>query len=112
MFELRFSEKINNDIVSTLKYIAEVLEAPRAAENHYEELLETYEKLKENPFRRPLVQNRYLASNGIRSINVKNYVVIYKINKEQNIVLLYRFLYCRRDWINILTKDLESTTPP
>ena len=39
MFELVFSEKINTDIVSTLKYISEVLEAPKAAESHYEELL-------------------------------------------------------------------------
>ena len=57
MFELEFSEKVNGDIVSVLKYIGEVLQAPKAAENH--------------------------------------------------IVLLYRFLYCRRDWINILIKDAE-----
>ena len=65
MFNLIFSEKINNDIVSTLKYINEVLEAPRAAEAHYNELIKTYGKLQENPFRRPLVQNKYLAANGI-----------------------------------------------
>jgi toxin ParE1/3/4 len=105
MFNLIFSEKINNDIVSTLKYISEVLEAPRASEDHYEELIKTYDKLQDNPFRRPLVQNKYLAAKGIRSINVKNYVLFYKIN--ENTVFLYRFLYCRRDWINILSKDLE-----
>ena len=107
MFSLTFSEKINSDIVSTLQYISEVLEAPKAAENHYEELIKTYEKLQENPFRRPLVQNKYLASKGIRSINTKNYVLFYKINENNNTVFLYRFLYCRRDWINILSKDLE-----
>ena len=107
MFELEFSEKVNGDIVSVLKYIGEVLQAPKAAENHYDELIRIYEKLKENPFRRPLVQNKYLASKGIRSINVKNYMLLYKINEENHIVLLYRFLYCRRDWINILIKDAE-----
>ena len=107
MFNLTFSEKINSDIVSTLKYISEVLEAPRAAENHYEELIKTYDKLQENPFRRPLVQNKYLAAKGIRSINIKNYALFYKINEDDNIVFLYRFLYCRRDWINILSNDLE-----
>jgi len=107
MFELEFSEKVNGDIVSTLKYISEVLEAPRSAENHYDELVETYNKLKENPFRRSLVQNKYLASKGIRSINVKNYILFYKINEENNIIFFYRFLYCKRDWINILSNDLE-----
>ena len=106
-FSLTFSEKINSDIVSTLKYISEVLEAPKAAEDHYEELIKTYEKLQENPFGRPLVQNKYLASKGIRAINTKNYVLLYKINENSNTVFLYRFLYCRRDWINILSKDFE-----
>ena len=105
MFELEFSEKVNSDIVSVLKYISGVLEAPRVAENHYDELLITYDKLMKNPHRKPLVQNKYLASKGIRSINVKNYVLFYKINEDVNTVLLYRFLYCRRDWINILSKE-------
>jgi mRNA-degrading endonuclease RelE of RelBE toxin-antitoxin system len=107
MFNLIFSEKINNDIVSTLKYISEALEAPRATKDHYKELIKTYDKLQDNPFRRPLVQNKYLAAKGIRSINVKNYVLFYKINENKNVVFLYRFLYCRRDWINILSNDLE-----
>ena len=106
MFNLTFSEIVNSDIVSTLKYIREALEAPRAAEDHYEEVIRAYEKLQENPFRRPLVQNKYLASKGIRSINVKNYVLFYKINEDDNTVFLYRFLYSRRDWINILSNDL------
>jgi addiction module RelE/StbE family toxin len=106
MFELKFAEKANNDIVSVLKYISEVLEAPKAAENHYEELLNIYGKLKENPYRRPLVHNKYLASKGIRSINVKNYILFYKVN-DDNIVLLFRFLYCKRDWMNILINDIN-----
>ena len=75
MFELVFSEKVHNDIISALKYIGEVLEAPKAAENHYEALIKTYDELKENPFRRPLVHDKYLASKGIRSISVKNYIL-------------------------------------
>ena len=107
MFELEFSEKANSDIVSMLKYISEALEAPKAAESHYSELILTYEKLKDNPHRRPLVQNKYLASKGIRSINVKNYILFYKIKENENTVLIYRFIYCRRDWINILSKEPE-----
>ena len=107
MFELEFSEKVNSDIISVLKYIREVLEAPKAAENHYEELLVTYEKLKKNPHRRAFVQNKYLASKGIRSINVKNYILFYKIMENANTVLLFRYLYCRRDWIDILSKEIE-----
>ena len=58
MFELEFSRKVNNNIISALKYISEVLEAP---EDHY--------------------------------------------NEKKNIVLLYRFLYSKRDWQNILSSE-------
>ena len=108
MFELKFSETVNNDIVSSLKYIKNVLEAPKAAENHYIELKETYKKLKENPYRRPLVRNKFLASKGIRFIMVKKYMLIYIINESDNTVLLYRFMHSRRDWINILTNESEK----
>jgi addiction module RelE/StbE family toxin len=108
MFELVFSKKINNDIVSALHYIRHILEAPKAAENHFEELKKKYEKLKENPHIRPLVQNKYLATKGIRFIKVKNYILIYKINEENKTVFLYRFIYCRRDWVNILTNELKK----
>jgi plasmid stabilization system protein ParE len=108
MFELVYSEKINNDIISVLHYIKNVLEAPKAAENHYEELKKKYAKLKENPYIRPLVHNKYLATKGIRFIMVKKYMLIYKINEENKTVLLYRLIYCRRDWINILTTELKK----
>jgi len=108
MFELKFSETANNDIVSSLKYIKKVLEAPKAAENHYKELKETYKKLKENPYRRPLVRNKFLASKGIRFIMVKKYMLIYIIDESNNTVLLYRFIHGRRDWINILKNESEK----
>jgi addiction module RelE/StbE family toxin len=108
MFELVFSKKINIDIISTLNYIRNVLEAPKAAENHFEELKKKFEKLKENPYIRPLVQNEYLARKGIRTIKIKNYILIYKINEDNKTVLLYRFIYCKRDWINILTNELKK----
>jgi plasmid stabilization system protein ParE len=106
MFTLIFSSRINDDIVSSIGYIKDTLNAPLAAENHFNELKKTYERLKENPYCRPLVQNKYLASFGIRLINVKNYILLYSVSEENKEVFLYRFMYSRRDWINILTKDL------
>jgi len=108
MFELTFSNKINNDIITSINYIKNNLKAPMAAQNHVEELKKKYKKLRENPFARPLVQNKFLASKGIRFIMVKKYMLIYKIDEKNNIVFLYRFIYCRRDWINILTTEMKT----
>jgi mRNA-degrading endonuclease RelE of RelBE toxin-antitoxin system len=107
MFELTFSEKINDDIISSINYIKNTLKAPMTAQNHVEELKKKYIKLKENPFSRPLVRNKYLALKGIRFIMVKKYMLIYRIDEKNNIVFLYRFIYCRRDWINILTNEIK-----
>jgi len=106
MFNLIFSEKINNDIISSMNYIKNTLNAPMAARKHLEELKKKYMKLKENPFVRPLVMNKFLASKGIRFIKVKKYILIYKIDEDNNTVYLYRFMYGRRDWINILTHEM------
>jgi mRNA-degrading endonuclease RelE of RelBE toxin-antitoxin system len=108
MFELTFSEKINDDIISSINYIKNTLKSPMAAHNHVEELKKKYIKLKNNPFARPLVQNKYLASKGIRFIMVKKYMLIYKIDENNNTVYLYRFMYSRRDWINILTNEIKK----
>ena len=105
MFGLEFTETVNNDIVSALRYINDVLDAPKAAERHYELLLEKYELIKNNPYSMQLVRDEYLASKGIRAYIIKNYLLFYKIIEEKNIVLITRFLFGRMDWINILTND-------
>jgi hypothetical protein len=42
MFDLVFSEKVNDDIISVLDHIKNVLEAPMAAESHSEILYSWY----------------------------------------------------------------------
>jgi mRNA-degrading endonuclease RelE of RelBE toxin-antitoxin system len=107
MFELTFSEKINADIISSINYIKDTLKAPMVARQHMEELKKKYNVLKKNLFSRPLVRNKYLALKGIRFIMVKKYMLMYKIDEENNTVFLYRFIHCRRDWINLLTDEMN-----
>jgi toxin ParE1/3/4 len=80
MYKLRFSKLYNEDINLSYNYIRNKLEAPMAADNLIREILEKLNKIKENPNIRPLVQDKYLASLGYRSINVKNYIIFYIFN--------------------------------
>ena len=102
MYDLVFSKIIDSDIDQSYRYIRETLEAPRAAENLFNELFLKINEILENPYKRPLVQNRYLASLGIRSVKIKNYVLYYIISEEKNTVNALRFMYNKRDWANIL----------
>ena len=102
MYRLKFSKLYRKDVDSSYNYIKNTLEAPMAAENLIKEILETLNKIKENPKRRSLVQNKYLASLGYRLINVKNYMIFYIIGDDNEHIKIVRFLYCKRNWKNIL----------
>ena len=102
MYTLKFSKLYKQDIDSCFDYIKNTLEAPMAAENLIKEILEKLNKIKENPNIRALVQDKYLASLGYRLINVKNYMIFYIIGDDNKHIKIIRFLYSRRNWINIL----------
>ena len=102
MYKLRFSKLYNEDVDLSYNYIKNKLEAPMAADNLIREILEKLNKIKENPNIRSLVQDKYLASMGYRSIKVKNYIILYIINNDNKTINVVRFLYNKRNWINIL----------
>ena len=75
---------------------------------HKIELLEQIESIKNNPYARPLVQDKYLAYLGLRSKKVNNYLLFYKIkeldNKEKYVYLI-RFMYSKRNWEKIFKNE-------
>jgi toxin ParE1/3/4 len=102
MYNLTFSKIFKIDANTVHRYIKETLEAPMAAENLKKELLEKLDCIKEKPYSRPLVQDKFLASFGIRSIKVKNYLLFYNIEEEANNINAITFMYNKRDWANII----------
>ena len=53
-----------------------------------------------------LVNDEYLANLGYRLKKVKNYLIFYIIGEDNKYIKIVRFLYGRRDWMNIL-KELS-----
>jgi len=103
--ELVFSKIFFEDTDASHKYIKETLEAPRAAEDLKRELLEKLDYIKENPRSRPLVCDEFLASLGVRSIKVKNYLIFYGIEDgrgDGRFVNVFRFMHGKRNWMSIL----------
>jgi hypothetical protein len=106
MFNLKKKKIIDGDIESCYNYIKDTLEAPIAAENLMEELYEKLNYIKENPYSRPLVHDELLASLGIRSIKVKNYLLFYSVEEINNNINVITFIYNKRDWANIIKESL------
>ena len=75
------------------------------ADNLIKEIIESLNKIKENPNIRPLVQDKYLSSLGYRLINVKKYIVFYIIDNDNMYVKIIRFLYNKRNWMSILKEE-------
>ena len=106
MYRAEFSPFIPEDIEEIHKYIKETLDNPKAADRIKNGLLEKIEYIKENPHARPLVNDRYLAYLGLRSIRINNYSLFYVIKENDDVkkrhIKILRFMYSRRDWINVL----------
>jgi plasmid stabilization system protein ParE len=105
MYTLQFTEPAEEDLLSTLRYISDVLKAPEAAKNLLDEIEEQTQILKTSPLCYALVLDDYLCSKGIRSFLVKNYQLFYVIDEEEKIVSIIRILYARRDWSYLLRND-------
>ena len=102
MYFVNITHIAEEDILSVVKYIANVLKAPMAANSLLDEI-DKYEKiLKSTPNIYPTVSDEYLAKNGLKFAVIKNYMLFYIVNEEEKIVNVVRFLYGRRDWKNIL----------
>jgi len=108
MYIAKFTELAEYDILSTLEYITDILNAPKAAENLFYEIYDKIEIIEDNPFLFPLVKDLYLSKKGLRWIGIKNYMIFFKIIEAEKKVSIIRFLYGRRDWQNILKYTSEE----
>jgi len=107
-YSLYITDIAEKDILATVRYIANTLKNPIAANNLLDEI-ERYEKiLEDTPGMYPFVQDEYLAAKGLKYLAIKNFLLFYTIDEKSKTVKIIRFLYGRRDWKNILKN--EDTT--
>jgi plasmid stabilization system protein ParE len=101
-YSLNITDIAEEDILSTVRYIANVLKNSIAANTLLDEI-EKHEKiLEDTPGIYPFVHDEYLAGRGLKYVKIKNYLLFYIIDEKNEIVNVIRFLYGRRDWKNIL----------
>jgi plasmid stabilization system protein ParE len=104
-YSLNITDIAEEDILSTIKYIADILKNPVAANNLLNEI-EKYEEILENtPDIYPFVSDEYLAKKGLKFVKINNFLMFYTVEDEDKCVNIIRFLYGRRDWINLFRKD-------
>ncbi|MBR7060131.1 MAG: type II toxin-antitoxin system RelE/ParE family toxin [Eubacterium sp.] len=86
-----------SDMLEAVKYIANELKNPVAAQNLADDFISAAERLCEFPY----ANNVYLPIKPLESeyrrIIVKNYLMFYTVDEQNKTVTIMRVIYARRD---------------
>ena len=102
MYKVIVAEPAEDDLKKAVLYIANELRNKTAAENLIDEAQRVFSSLSDMPERYPAVSDSILATQGIRMVQINNYLAFYVVREETKTVSIIRFLSARRDWMSIL----------
>ena len=101
-YKILVSKTYHKDLRYIIHYIYHNLDAPHTASTLLDEIEATVSNLSIMPLRYGLVDDAYLRREEFRKCLVKNYIIFYKVNKENKTVMIHRILHARQKWIDIL----------
>ena len=96
-FMVKLTDTAHEDIEDIVRYIAHELKEPIAARNMHTKIVTSLKKLSNMPERHELVVDTHLHSLNVRVFYIGNYIAPYSILEEENVVMILRVLYARRD---------------
>lgn len=97
-YKLFITQDAYKDIDEIISYIVNVLKNPIAADNFLSEIEDNFNAVADNPEMYAYCTDKKLRNDGYRKFMVKNYIVFYRADKEENIVYIMRVIYGRRDY--------------
>lgn len=101
-YKLVVSKPAEKDLADILQYISKDLSAPKAASDFLDEVLKCYDNVSANPLMYALCDNDRLKNKKYRKAIIKNYIMFYRVDETSDTVYIMRFIYGRRDYINLL----------
>lgn len=101
-YKVQISRDANADIDSVLSYLAVKLSNPDAARHLADELDHIYDQLSDHPRLFEQARDPMLCRRGYRKVVVGNYVLLYLIDDDRQLVTIVRLFYGRRDYPNYI----------
>ena len=77
------------------------MSAPKAANDLLDDILKCYDSISLNPLMYVLCDNYRLKSKEYRKAVIKNYIMFYRVDEVKQTIYIMRFIYGRRDYINL-----------
>jgi len=97
-YKVRIYPSAENDLIEIKDYFVNKLKT--TPNNLFEKFYKIIDVLEENPFLFPLLKDIFLNQLGYRIVPVDNFLLFYII--ENNEVQIHRFLYGKRNYLDIL----------
>ncbi len=101
-YDIHITSAAERDLIRAADHIEFNLKNPKAADDLLDEAEKQIHSLANFPEKFRLVDDPVLASWGIRFVVVKGYLAFYTISKENNRVIVVRFLFQKSNWNAIL----------
>ena len=103
-YKLKFTKQSGNQIIQIIDYISHNLLAPRAAMRLYSEIKEKTERLADFPESCALVDREQWKFSGLRKLIVRNFIVYYLIDHENQSVIITSVVYGKSNQLNKLKR--------
>ena len=104
-YQIHITGKAEQDITEAADYIELQLMNPEVADGLLDKIDAEVNALSSMPQKHQLVDDPVLSVLGIRFILVNNYMAFYIIDEPEKTVHVIRFLYQKRNWIQILKRE-------
>ena len=101
-YKIVFESHALRDLREIVRYIAEILKEPVIAERIHNSIKNQILSLEVMPYRHKLIDDEVLYKKEIRKIPVENYLVFYCVTEKSKTVHIFRILYNRREWKNLI----------
>lgn len=100
-YKVYIDASAEQDLFSIVSYISDTLKEPVTAKRIYTSIKERIRSLRQMPERYNIVRDEPFARLGVRKLFIENFTVFYFISDKRE-VHVFRVLYNRREWQNIL----------
>ena len=104
-YSIHITKKAELDLISAADYIEFTLLNPTASNNLLCAAEEKINALTLNPKKHPIIDDTVLNALGIRFIVINSYMAFYIVDENTHTVHIVRFLYCKRNWLQILRNE-------
>lgn len=101
-YKVMETELALQDLDHILAYIALTLCNPSAAASFADEVEKCYSILEKMPLTAALCREPRLRALGYRKAVIKNYVMVYKVDKAKKTVIILRFFYGRQNYETLI----------